>query len=83
MRSTSFTLQNCIDVLNKANLDHGIEKNGSISVLDLNFIITKVTQKTHPNFLKQFVASLIDTGCIELNQNKKIVTLLRTAEDFK
>lgn len=83
MRSTSFTLQNCIDVLQKINIEHGIEKNGNISVVDLNFIITKVTKKTHPNFLKQFVSSLIDTGCVELNQNKKVITLIRTAEDFK
>ena len=83
MRKTSFTFQNCVDVIQKVNIDYGIEKNGSISLVDFNFIITRVTEKIHPNFLQQFVKSLIDTGCIELNQNKNVVTILKNAEDLK
>jgi len=83
MRKTSFTLQNCIDVLDKTDLEYGVKKNGSISLIEFNFIIIRVTKKTHPNFLKQFVDSLIDTGCIETNQNKNIVTILKNGEDLK
>ena len=83
MRKTSFTLENCIGVLEKTDLKYGVKKNGSISLTDFNFIIIRITKKTHPNFLKQFITSLISTGCIELNQNKNIITILKSVDDFK
>jgi hypothetical protein len=83
MRKTSFTLENCIEVLEKTDIEYGIKKNGSISLTDFNFIITRVTKKTHPNFLKQFITSLTDIGCVELNQNKNVITILKELDDFK
>ena len=83
MRKTSFTLENCIGVLKKTDIEYGVKKNGSISLTDFNFIITKITKKAHPNFLKQFITSLIDIGCVELNQNKNIITILKDMDDFK
>lgn len=83
MRDSKFTLSECIKVLDKAENMWGVGKGGSLTLKEFNLSIVKTTKKTHTNFLKQFVESLSDFGCIELNQNKTIVTIILDGDDLK
>jgi len=80
MRSTSFTIQMSINVLNIINSKFNASKGGQITLTELYVAISNATKKTHPNFIKQFVISLQMIGCIEVK--KKVVTILKDSEEL-
>lgn len=83
MRESKFTLKECIKVLDNVESIWGIKKEGSLTLEEFNFAIVKTTGKIHQNFLKQFVVSLNNFGCIKLSQNKNVVTIILDGDDLK
>jgi len=83
LNQNKFTVEECINILYNTKLLFGVDKGGSLPITDFNFVIVKTTNKKHPNFIKQIITSFLFFGCIKLNQNKSIVTILFNEGDLR
>lgn len=83
MGGSKFTLKKCIRILNNTKTKFGVEKGGSLKTSEFKLIIVMTIGKCHKYTFRHWIESMEEFGCIEVNQNKTIVTILLNGDDLK
>lgn len=83
MSGNNFTLKKSIQILDNVKIKFGVEKGGSLKTSEFKLIIALTVGKCHKYTYRQWIESLEEIDCIELNQNKTIVTILLDGDDLK
>lgn len=83
MSTNNFSLKKSIKIIDNVKIKFGVEKGGSLKISEFKLIIALTVGKCHKYTYKQWIEGLEEIGCIELNQNKTIVTIILDGDDLR
>lgn len=83
MSGNNFTLKKSIRILDNVKLKFGVEKGGSLKASEFKFVIALTVGQCHKYTYRHWIESLEEIECIELNQNKTIITILLDGDDLR